>query len=197
MDLRDQQIVEAINKGDQAVFKTIFDHYFQRLYLSSLKLVREQDIAEEIVHDVFVSLWNRAEPITLHTSFEGYIFRSIRNRSINYLNKKYVNTETGLEEQVFHLASGDDSNASMELKELNELIQVGLDKMSPTTKTVFSLSRFEDLSYKEIADQLGCTIKNVEYHMGKSLKFLRGHLADYGYILILVYCDLFNFSLLH
>lgn len=191
MVLEDKNIVEGIHRGDHKVFRQVFDHFFQRLYLTSLKLVREQDVAEEIVHDVFVALWNRENPLELHTSFEAYVFRSVKNRSINHLKKRYVNTETALGDQFYHISDSDKSSKRAEMNELNALIQEGVNKMSETTRIVFTLSRFEELSYKEIADQLGCTVKNVEYHMGKSLKQLRTHLSKSGYLFLVMISKFF------
>ncbi len=143
------------------------------------------DEAEDLVQQVFVKIWEQRERLDIAWSLKAYLYKTVHNAALNRLRaantrSKYLETNAA---QLENANVTPDDTAS----ELNERLQKALDLLPPQCRHVFELSRFEELKYREIADQLGISIKTVETQMGKALRILRLQLADY-LVTILWFC---------
>ncbi len=177
-----------IKEIDKASFEELFKDNFKPLVAFANKYLNDIDSSKDIVHEVFIKLWEKRSLLDLNKSPRSYLYTSVNNRSLNYLrdNKKfsqnkvsYENIDTGI------------SNDFSEISETNDIelrINQTLDKLPKKCKTVFMMSRYEDLKYKEIAKELDISIKTVESHISKALKELRKSLSKY--ITILLFCYL-------
>ena len=158
---------------DKPAFETLFRSFFPGLVLFAQKYVPDQDTAKEVVHNVFLNLW------------ESYLFTSVHNRCLNFIRdqKKFDRDETIFE----RLDSDDFTDASdrLEEQELEQRIFDALQSLPEKCREVFMLNRFEKLKYAEIAEKLGISVKTVETQMSKALKILREKLSDYLTIIIL------------
>ncbi len=90
MSYSDNEIIYQLNQGDQKILKHLFDVYFRDLVIYSLKFVMKEEIAEEIVQDVFIQIWKKKDNLQIVKSIEAYLYTSVKNRSINYLKSKYL-----------------------------------------------------------------------------------------------------------
>jgi RNA polymerase sigma-70 factor (family 1) len=177
-----------ITKGiDKASFEAMFREYHRSLCMYAQNFIKDSEAIEDIVHEVFVNLWEKRDEIDEAKSIKSYLFRSIHNRCLNYIrdNKKFANSGD-FEEQTENISSKEEGHA-IETAELQVHIQEALNSLPEKCREVFLLSRFEELKYSEIADKLHISIKTVENHISKALKIMREKLGDYLPILLIAF----------
>ncbi len=143
------------------------------------KIVNDRDAAKDIVQDVFVKVWNRKTDLQPESVTSSYLYRSVVNTGLNYLekNKRLHQLDSSLMEQFINNDILPDE--SITNQELLENINAAIDLLPPKCRTIFVLSRFEELKYKEIAEHLNISIKTVENQMGIALRRMREQLSPY------------------
>ena len=180
---------ECINRKD---FEALFNDHYSRLCAYAYNFLKEQEGSEEIAQEVFFKLWINRADIKIESSMESYLYRSVRNACLNLIKhinvrekyKEHNQEEIEYSEQI----DRDPMNAS----ELELKIRASIDLLPEQRKKIFILSRYEQLKYKEIAEQLGLSVKTVENQMGKALQFLRKELAEYLPLILLFFQQFFN-----
>lgn len=158
--------------------EVLFKTYFMRLVLFAVRYVKDQDTAREIVHEVFINVWEKRDSIDEQKSVKAYLFTSVYNRCLNYIrNQKKIDTAVSVEDDYSgqHVAFED----RIEHSELEAKIQEALLQLPEKCREIFMLSRFEEKKYAEISTLLGISVKTVEAQMSKSLKMMRKALHDY------------------
>jgi RNA polymerase sigma-70 factor (ECF subfamily) len=173
---------------DNNSFEELFRNYFTPLMLFARKIVVDEDDAREVVHKVFIALWEKREEMDLTTTLKSYLFTSVHNRSLNLLRdrKKFSDEE-------FPEVAGDwDVSAQIESMELEEKIGEAIRSLPEKCRQVFELNRFEGFTYREIAEQLGISVKTVENQMSKALKLLREKLICYLTLLLWILMNTIN-----
>ncbi len=163
-------------------FEKLFKELFKPLCAFTYKYLKDTDLCKEIVHDVFVNLWEKRAQIDLSKSVKSYLYSSVTNRSLNYLrdNKKFVKTE---DFSIFEQNSCESDDFLAE-QDLQAKIHKTLDELPEKCRKVFILNRFEGKKYKEIAQELDISEKTVEAHISKALKALKANLTEYLSILL-------------
>lgn len=158
---------------DLSGFEALFQLHYRALCATAYRIVQDKEIAEDIVQDVFHSLWEKRGSLQIDISLKAYLIRSTINRSINY-NKKYSNTLS--RELHFGMETSIDANTTeqaLDFKETSGKVESAIKALPPACRSVFVLSRYEHLSYKEISRELDISVKTVENQMTKALKHLR------------------------
>lgn len=168
----------------EAIFEQAFKSNFKALHAYAHTVLQDELMAEEIVQTVFLKLWENRNRMSIHTSLRAYLYKSVYHESLNYLKHKKVQRRY-IEEAVVEQKrqQADDVVADTELR---HQLHAALQRLPEKCRTVFQLSRFEELRYQEIAERLGISVKTVEAHMGKALKLLRLRLADFLPLLIVI-----------
>lgn len=166
-----KDLLLMIEQGDRDVFTNFYLDNFRKLILVADKYVQSIPVAEEIVQDIFLKIWEDQQALTGIHSIKSYLYRSVVNSAINYVNRQ-KNIEKHHLKIADHIMlddieSRDDHNALIVL--LYDEIELLPDKC----KQVFKLSRLEGVKYRDIAVQLNISEKTVESHMGHALKTLR------------------------
>lgn len=161
-------------------FEQLFREYFTPLMSFAKKILVDEDDAREVVHTVFIKLWERREEIDLSRSLKSYLFTSVHNRSLNVIRdrKKFSS------EEVPDIGGEWDVSAQIESMELEHKIRETIDALPEKCRQIFELNRFDGLKYSEIAEKLGISVKTVENQMSKALKILREKLLKYLTILL-------------
>lgn len=184
MELLDRNIVEALRQGDEQVFETIFKTYYERLCNYANTILNDMDEAEEMVQGAFLTVWEKHDTLEIHTSVKSYLYRAVHNSCLNrvkhYKVRKTYGDSVKNQTELLH----DDASQDLIGSELDAIVANAIDSLPDQCKLVFKLSRFENLTYAEIAEQLGISVKTVENHMVKALKVLREKLKDYLPVLI-------------
>lgn len=175
---------EEIKRGNVQTFKKVFQYYWNPLVSFSYRYVRDLQLAENIVQDIFLNIWNKKENIDPSRNFKTYLFTSVKNLSLNFIrnqkNNVYEFDELVLSEII--ISSPEDEVLK---KELVEAVNSAINELPERCKLIFSMNRFEKLTYKEIAEVLEISVKTVEAQMGKALKSLRKSLQNYMHLLFL------------
>jgi RNA polymerase sigma-70 factor (ECF subfamily) len=170
---------KLLHDNEEQFMEYIFRTYYASLCKTVYNITRDSDAAEDIVQDVFMKVWRRKAQLDFSKSIKSYLFRSSVNTALNYLEKNRRNTsieETEADPIQLGINTTEDA---IGYQEVNHRIQQAMEALPPKCRTVFSLSRFEELSYAEIAEQLDISVKAVEKHMGKALKHMRAYLQSF------------------
>jgi RNA polymerase sigma-70 factor (ECF subfamily) len=174
-NLRDQ--VERLRAGDRDAFEAVFRAYYARLAEYANGLVRSRDAAEDVVQEVFVALWTQRDRLTTPDNLVGYLYRSVRNRSLNQIRHRRMVVDWQARQAAEEAPSAPAADRETENAEILEAVRQAVRTLSPRCREVFELSRDRGLTYPEIAATLGISIKTVETLMGRALKGVRERLS--------------------
>lgn len=171
--------IAAIKQGDARAFEALFRQFYESLCRYAQRILDDSAMAEEAVQDVFLKFWERRTALEITTGLKPYLYRAVHNHCMNQLKHGKIKQ---IHKEYVKNSANDESNATMEYMESRELqvrIELAVKELPEQCRRTFELSRFEHLSYQEIADVMGLSIKTVENQIGKALRQLRGSLADY------------------
>lgn len=171
--------------SEEEMTKTEFQNLFEQLYSPlcnyAFAIVKDHDEAEDIVQGVLVDFWNKGDHSAIDVEYERYLIRAVKFKSIDVLRKLKVRQKH--EAEIIHLHN----HPTEEEAEKNyELLHMAISELPEKTREVFTLSKLDGKSYKEIADQLGISVKTVENQMGRAFRHLREKLCKYKELLILL-----------
>jgi RNA polymerase sigma-70 factor (family 1) len=177
-DSTDQALIELLRQGDMAAFDALYDRYWRLLYNLAYQKIRDRDLAEELVQDLFINLWVRRERLQVQTSMAAYLSMGVRYMIIKFFQKERVQQRY---EQTLALQPNyaNSTEESLGYQELQQVIEQEINKLPEKCREVFQLSRYDHLSQKEISLKLHISEKTVENHIGKALKLLRLSLKDF------------------
>lgn len=179
----DQNIFEAIRHDDRQAFERVFRESYRPLTAYAFRFVNDLPVAENIVQDVYLKLWQNRHQLVITTSLIHYLFRSVRNHSLNYLDKAKVRSEY-LRMQIERDYSTEDYSAFYPEIGLLDKIETAINALPIKRQEIFRLAREEGLKYREIADRLNLSIKTVEAQMTLALKQLRESLKEYHHLVL-------------
>ncbi len=180
MEVSDKHTIEQLLSGNIATYESVYKTFFKALYVYAYTMLKEEVQAEEIVQNVFLKIWERKEKITIETSLKAYLYKSVYNDSLNYI--KHLKVKLSYENhatQVMKNTQSESPSHRVMYKNLEDKLRNALNELPEQCRTVFQMSRYEELKYREIAERLSISEKTVENHMGKALKLLRLKLADF------------------
>lgn len=174
---------------DEPTFEQVFKEHYGALHAYSNVILKDSDGAEEVVQTVFLKLWERRSELRITTSLKAYLYKAVYHYSLNQIKHQKVRQRHWEETHYImnqHLSPDNSQIIEGQENELVKRIQQTLDALPDKCRMVFHLSRFEELKYGEIAEQLGISVKTVEVHMSKALKTLRLELAEFLPLVILI-----------
>jgi len=166
-----RELRHLIEQNDQVAFTAFYSEYFQKLILVADKYVKDSPIAEGIVQNVFLKIWEDKDLLLSINSLRAYLYRSVINAALNFVNRK-----RNIERHHIIIAEHISHNDIDALDQQNELIVLlynEIDLLPEKCQKVFKLCRLEGLKYKDIAIELGISEKTVENHMSNALRILR------------------------
>jgi RNA polymerase sigma-70 factor (ECF subfamily) len=179
VDLLEKQVLASLATGSESAIEMLFKTFYQPLCQYAYSFLRDKDEAEEVVQSAFVNIWDRREELTIQTSVKSYLYRAVRNACLNVIKHERVKKE----HETHELAQGEPvhegTSEGVMMTELERRIAAAMKALPEQCRLVFQLSRFEELRYAEIAEQLNISVKTVENHMGKALRIMREQLKDY------------------
>ena len=164
----------------QKKFERLFKELFSPLCGFSMKYIYDLDDSKNIVHEVFLSVWEKFESLPQGTNHKSYLYTAVKNKSLNFIRDKkkhVILDEVGNEEPM-------EENRMIETAELEKEIEIALQSLPEKCREVFELNRQEGLKYAEIAQKLNISVKTVEAQMSKALAIMREHLRDFISVLI-------------
>ena len=178
--------IEDLMRGDEKIFEKIFKFYFNRLVYYAQEFILDEEVAKEIVQDIFMKLWERKETLSENTNIQAYLFVLTRNQCLNYLKhikignqfRKY-SQEQARSMELNLTALEDECSEKLIAAELEQRINEAVDSLPDQCKKVFEMSRYDGLKYKQIAEKLNISVKAVEANISRALRQLSEYLKDY------------------
>jgi len=171
--LSDQELTGLLKNGDQAAYAMIYQRYYRLLYIHALKKLNDEEEAKDIIQELFTTLWTKRETILQDTNFAAFLYTSVRNRVLDYFSHQKVASRYIDSLQGFIDTDPVSADDRVHERELLEFIQAEIQSLPPKMREVFLLSREENLSHKEIAEQLGISEQTVSKQISNALKVLR------------------------
>jgi len=174
----DNLIFEAIKKDDSSAYELIFREYYRPMTAYAFRFLGNLADSESIVQDVFLRLWQKRKEIMITSSLQNYLFRSVKNHCINYIEHEKI--KTGYQDMVIR-NEADRSEYSEFFLEFGLMtkIETAIASLPEKRQEIFRLAREDGLKYREIADRLNISVKTVETQMTLALKQLREALKEY------------------
>jgi RNA polymerase sigma-70 factor (ECF subfamily) len=184
--LTDQELVQLLQQGDKKAFDALYGRYWRKLYLLAYQKLRSRELAEELVQDLFISLWTKRESLHITASVGAYLGMAVRYMVIKFFQKERVHQQY---EQTAALgpAYANTTEDAVLFRDLQEVIEQEINKLPEKCREVFQLSRHDNLSQKEISLKLHLSEKTVENHIGKALRLLRLSLKDFITSVVLLF----------
>lgn len=175
-NIEEKNLMQRLTKGDEIAFELLFYRYRGKVGNFIRKSLPPAADLEETVHEIFLRIWMNKEKIEADRPFGSYLFRIARNIVIDEL-RKGINHSIYLNEGTFTAELGlNDTDSRIEEKELESWFKAILNKLPEKRKDIFLMSRFEDLSYKEIASKLKISENTVDTQIRRTLQFFREEL---------------------
>lgn len=195
----DMQLIQALKKRELTAYRQLFYDYHPRLILFANKFTNDMEAARDIVQDAFLSLWEKSAYLTIKTSPSAYLFKIVRNQSLNY--QRHLKVKQSADEELAQSISAYEHSVYVDINdpfqslmetELESKIAHALNDLPEKCRSVFVMSRNEHLRNKEIADKMGISVKMVEKYITKAIRVLRVELTDYVALLGLLILHFFQ-----
>lgn len=178
MNLNDNRlIIKTLKSGDQKVFSLVYASYYKPLCLFCSSYVSLEE-AEEIVQDLMMYVWEKRELLVEDLSLKSFLFTSVRNRALNSITRSHITRQVYEEYQSQQLKSLPALDSCYGTELFNTYMEA-LHSLPKELQRVYVMSRYKQLTHKEIADKLEVSVQTVNYRIGKTLQFFRIRLKDF------------------
>jgi len=174
----DYLLSRVLLHDDYVAFEKLFHSNYNPLRNFSKKLVKINEVAEELVSEVFFKIWCYRKRIVISSSAKSYLYTSVRNISFDYLRKEKQSLWANLEDAAMVTSDCQDPHKNAEFMELQTKVDLAVAKLPRQCRLVFQLSRDEGMKYNDIADTLCLSVKTIETQIGRALKSLRTSLKN-------------------
>jgi RNA polymerase sigma-70 factor (ECF subfamily) len=172
----DLELTALLKEGNRVAFTEIYNRYMELLFLHAVKRLKDEDEAEDLIHDLFASLWERATELQFNVTLSAYLYKAVKNKVINALTHRHIKTNYLESLQSYIDAGVYPTDEAIRVHELALQIEKEVDRMPKKMREVFQLSRNSNLSHKEIAEQLGISDKTVKKQIGNAIKILKDNI---------------------
>ena len=177
--LEDAELVHLLKRDDADAFKQLYERYWFRMYSLGMNKLRRKEVAEELAQQLFATLWQKRHSLDIQ-NIKAYLTQSLKNLIVDYIRKN-IQEEHYLEHLRFYFPSGSSTTTmAVQYDELFLALEDALLHLPEKTRQVFIMSRFEQLTIPEIAEQLDVSDKAIEYHLSRALAFLRKNLRNFA-----------------
>ncbi len=182
--------ITALRKGEKKAYEEIYTEFFGVLYHLCLQYLHNEKIAEELVQDTFLKLWEIRETLNEQINIRSFLYTITKNNCLNHLRNQKISLKhqenIKYMEMQFNYEALEKLGNYIQFEELRNKIDDAISKLPSEIIGTFRLSRFEEFSYKEIAEHQGISIKTVEARISKALRILRVELKDYLPLIYLI-----------
>jgi RNA polymerase sigma-70 factor, ECF subfamily len=182
-----RDLILRLKEGDDKSFEILFQLVYPQLCSYANKFLHDMDEAEEITQEVFYKLWENRNFLDEDDSVKGYLFTSVRNRCLNFLeHKKVKDNYSAILQNVYSQLHHDSAHEILVASELDKEFEKALARLPAECRKIFELSRVKGLKYAEIASYLKISQKTVETQMSRALHKIKLQLKDYILVFLLI-----------
>lgn len=189
MIITNEELIQRIKADDKDALTILYDSFCKPLLVFSYNLLKDRELCEEIVQDVFIDIWNRRFELEIKVSLQSYLYASVRYKIFAEFRKdKAVRVE--LYDDINSRLQYSTPETRMIHQELEEQVRQIIESLPDKCQLVFNMSRNEELTHKEIAERLDISVRTVEAHITNALKLLRnslGHALTIEFIIHLLH----------
>ncbi|WP_285010934.1 RNA polymerase sigma factor [Pedobacter faecalis] len=192
-DFEEKELLIRLKAGDKQAFESLYHRYKHRIAANLLRLLKSEELAEEILQDMFVRLWDRRSSINPEQSFRSYLFRVAENKVMDYYRR--MARDKRMREKLTAAVSELYSHIEEDIfsKENSRLLQEAIDQLPPQRKQVFILCKMEGKSYKEVAELLSISPSTINDHLYKANLFLKAYFrSDSGMVKLVLLSAMFT-----
>lgn len=188
-----KNILFGLKNGHEDAYKYLYDEYYSKLCSLANFYIRDIFVCENLIGDLIFYIWENREELIIHDSLNAYLYTSIRNRCFNYLSQAHVQRESSITQiqennLIFSMHAESDLPIGILMeKELQNIVDLSIERLPSQTKKVFELKRKDDLTYEEISVELNISVNTVRYHIKSALRSLREELEEYLSVIILLF----------
>ncbi|MEJ7644516.1 MAG: RNA polymerase sigma-70 factor [Chryseolinea sp.] len=175
----DENLLDLSRGRDIAAFEEIYHRYWKPLYSACFRRIQSREISEEIVQDVFTSLWTNRNMVVI-TNLSAYLFTAIKYKVINHLARELSRTTYEGHQAMLHRQDNSTEEYVL-LGDLKSALEREVEKLPAKRKMIFRLHKDENLSLKQVASQMGISEKTVENQYGKAIKVLKVNLRHFTF----------------
>ncbi|WP_299702721.1 RNA polymerase sigma factor [uncultured Pontibacter sp.] len=179
---KDNELLSRLKGGDEKAYNELFHQLYGRLCSFAGRYVKDQEVAEEIVEEAMVVLWEKRDKFETLGALKSYLYTTVRNASLDFLKKSGRHVSMDLLEGLESLATAD--NFIIE-EEVHGILYDAIASLPEKCRRVFELSCIEELKYSEIADDMGISLNTVKSQRARALQLLREILKNYPYYVVI------------
>ena len=179
----DEKLVEKLRHGDEDAYGMLFDRHWDNAFYMIYARTGDKVAAEEMAQDIFLKLWDRRATLSVN-NFSAYLYTAVKNKCLNFIEARITNQKFREYYERFLPRDEDVTDHAVALHDLQQALDKGLDSIPEKSKMVFTMSRLEGYSVKEISRKLNLSEKAIEYHLTRSVKELRVRLKEFMMILM-------------
>jgi len=185
--LSDKELIAFMRSGDHLAFTEIYDRYHSLLYVYACKIIKDEDLAQDILQELFIYLWDKRDIIDFKTSMSSYLYTAVRFRFFDLVDKQKVRKEYIQNFQIFLDKGEYHTDNYVTERELAAIIEKEINHLPAKLREIFLLSRRENLTNREIADRLKISEKTVKNQLSLALRELRGRLGLFAFFFCMFY----------
>ena len=179
-------LLQQLKQGNSTAYRHLYDNHYKILCHIASQYLHDDYMAETVVGDVIFQIWKMRDRLNVQTSLRQYLLRAVRNKCLDILKSDYANHELSLSstdrsslEYIGTIADESHPLGSLLENELEGVLAEAISELPEDTRRVFEMSRFENMTYKQIAEEMSVSPKTVEAYISKALSVLRTELKDY------------------
>lgn len=174
--LEHERIVQLIREGNDESFRGIFHAYYEGLCQYAFTLLRDMDDAEDVVQSMFLKIWEKRQTLNITHTIKSYLYKSVYHQCINQFDHRAVRVK--FQERVSVEKSQSVQHPEVFPHELEERIVAVIKTLPKQCRTIFMMSRYQEMKYSEIAKELDISVNTIENQISKALRILRAHFND-------------------
>lgn len=174
----ENNILSLLKSDPERALSLMYDEFYNYLFSVVHRKLLDESETQDIIQSVFIDIWTKREKLLISSSLKYYLRRAAINKSLNYIRSKKKMVEEDIQLEHVDLKQDYDQSLILEADDLQIQIDGALDALPPKCKIIFSLSRFEEMTYNQIAEELGISIKTVENQITKALKIMRNKIYE-------------------
>lgn len=176
--LDQKKLLLELSQGSELAFTKLYNQYKNIVYATALKITKSKTLAEEVVQDVFLKIWQNHENLAEITNFENYLFIISRNHIFDMIKK--IARETNLVSDInYKNTVSDDTDSAIKDDQYNIILNQIIEQLPPQQQKIYKMAKWDGLSHQKIGENLGISTETVKKHMAQALKFVRFKISPY------------------